>query len=67
MDVSDDNFCSLLDDEKNETRDDIKLPAGELGDQIKAKFDAEESIRVTVLKSMGEEAIMAFKIDNDSK
>jgi translation initiation factor 5A len=67
MDVSDDNFCSLLDDEKNETRDDIKLPTGELGDQIKAKFDAEESIRVTVLKSMGEEAIMAFKIDNDSK
>lgn len=31
MDVSDDGFCSLLDEEKNETRDDIKLPAGELG------------------------------------
>lgn len=31
MDISDDNFTSLLDEEKNETRDDIKLPEGDLG------------------------------------
>jgi translation initiation factor 5A len=31
LDVTDDGFCSLLDDDKSETRDDIKLPAGELG------------------------------------
>lgn len=31
MDITDDGFCSLLDDDKNETRDDIKLPAGDLG------------------------------------
>jgi translation initiation factor 5A len=31
MDIQDDGFCSLLDDDKNETRDDIKLPAGDLG------------------------------------
>jgi translation initiation factor 5A len=31
LDVTDDGFCSLLDDDKNETRDDIKLPAGDLG------------------------------------
>jgi hypothetical protein len=35
--------------------------------EIKDKFDAEESIRVTVLKAMGEEAIIAYKIDNDKK
>lgn len=31
MDITDDGFCSLLDDDKNETRDDIKLPSGDLG------------------------------------
>ena len=31
MDVTDDGFTSLLDDDKNETREDIRLPAGELG------------------------------------
>lgn len=31
MDISDDNYCSLLDDDKNETREDIKLPEGDLG------------------------------------
>ena len=35
MDISDDGFVSLLDEDKNETRDDIKLPAGDLG---KLKF-----------------------------
>jgi translation initiation factor 5A len=67
MDI-DDGFTSLLDEEKNETRDDIKLPAGELGEEIKKKFDEENaSVKVTVLKSMGEEAILAFKLENDSK
>jgi translation initiation factor 5A len=31
LDVTDDGFCSLLDEDKNETRDDIKLPAGDVG------------------------------------
>lgn len=31
MDIADDGFVSLLDDDKSETRDDIKLPAGDLG------------------------------------
>lgn len=31
MDISDDGFVSLFDSDKNETRDDIKLPAGDLG------------------------------------
>ena len=43
-----------MDEDTNEKRDDIKLPPGELGEQIKAKFEADESVRVTVLKAMGE-------------
>ena len=34
IDISDDGFTSLLDEDKNETRDDIKLPAGDLGIQL---------------------------------
>jgi translation initiation factor 5A len=67
MDISDDGFVSLLDEDKNETRDDIKLPAGDLGTEIKDKFDKEESLKVTVLKAMGEEAILSYKVENDSK
>lgn len=67
MDVTDDGFCSLLDDEKNETRDDIKLPAGDLGAEIKERIEKDETIKVTVLKSMGEEAIMTFKVEGDKK
>jgi len=67
MDISDDGFTSLLDEDKNETRDDIKLPAGDLGADIKKKFDDEENLKMTVLKAMGEEAIMGYKVENDSK
>ena len=67
MDIADDGFVSLLDEDKNETRDDIKLPAGDLGNEIKERFDKEESLKCTVLKAMGEEAIVGFKVDNDSK
>lgn len=38
MDITDDGFCSLLDDDKNETRDDIKLPSGDLGNIIFERF-----------------------------
>jgi translation initiation factor 5A len=67
IDIADDGFVSLLDDDKNETRDDIKLPAGDLGTEIKDRFEKEESIKVTVLKAMGEEAILSFKVESDSK
>jgi translation initiation factor 5A len=67
LDVTDDGFTSLLDDDKNETRDDIRLPAGDLGDEIREKFEKEESLRVTVLKSMNEEAILSYKVENDKK
>jgi len=65
IDLSDDNFTTLLDDANNETRSDIKLPAGDLGEEIRKKFENEETIKVTVLKAMGEEAILSYKVEND--
>jgi len=67
IDISDDGFVSLLDEEKNETRDDIKLPPEALGAEIKERFEKDESIKVTVLKALGEEAILSYKVESDSK
>jgi translation initiation factor 5A len=54
-------------DDSSETRSDIKLPEGELGQEIKSKFDSGESLKVTILKALGEESIMSYKIEQDSK
>jgi hypothetical protein len=85
LDISDDGFSCLFDSDTNETRNDIKLPEGELGktkiskfcvdsfflnninflkgNDLKEKFDNEKPIKVIVLKAMGEEHILGFKID----
>ncbi|CAF0983769.1 unnamed protein product [Brachionus calyciflorus] len=64
MDIADDDFVSLLND-KQETRDDIKLPSNETGTAIKAKFEDGEALIVTVQKAMGEESIIGFKVNNE--
>jgi len=66
MDVDSDGYVSLLDD-NSETRADIKLPEGELGQEIRSKFEGGENLKVTVLQSLGEEAIITYKIEQDSK
>ena len=38
IDISDDGFLSLMKD-SGETKDDVKLPEGELGDKIKRLFE----------------------------
>ena len=48
-------------DDNSEIRDDLKLPEGDLGKEIKAKFDNDDQILLTVLKAMGEEAVIATK------
>lgn len=37
LDVTDDGFLSLMDDAGN-TKDDVRLPEGEVGDKIKKLF-----------------------------
>jgi len=60
LDITEDGFVSLL-LESGETKDDIRLPEGELGESIKAKFNADKSLIVSVLSAMGEEAIVDVK------
>jgi len=56
----DGDFLSLL-EETGDTRDDIKVPEGELGDEIKERFGNDEPLLVSVLAAMDEECAIAVK------
>lgn len=57
----DDGYLSLFDHDSAETRYDLKLPEGELGNEIKTKVEKEELFMVTVLSAIGEEGIISIK------
>ena len=46
-----DDFLSLMDD-GGETREDLKIPEGEVGDQIRSAQDNEQDILVSVTISL---------------
>ena len=56
----DDGFLSLMNMD-GDTKDDVKGPEGELGDQIQAAFDEGRDINVTIIAVMQEEAVISFK------
>ena len=66
IDIDNDGYVSLMDD-SSDTRSDIKLPEGELGQEIKSKFESGEGLKVTVLQALGEEAIITCKIEQESR
>ena len=57
-----DGFLSLMDD-GGETRDDLQVPEGEIGDEITAAVDADKDLMVTVLSACGEERVVSTKIN----
>ncbi|PWN46769.1 translation initiation factor eIF-5A [Violaceomyces palustris] len=56
----DDGFLNLMTQEGAE-KDDVKVPEGELGDQIQAGFDDGKDLMITVVSAMGEEHALSFK------
>jgi translation initiation factor 5A len=61
IDISDDGFLSLMTDD-GVTKDDVKLPDGEIGDKINKLFKVEEKdTNVVILTAMGEEAAVEAK------
>jgi translation initiation factor 5A len=61
LDVTDDGFLSLMSDDGS-TKDDVKVPEGEVGDKIKRLFTEEgKDTNVVVLTAMGEEAAIDAK------
>ncbi|KAG9392706.1 Translation elongation factor IF5A [Carpediemonas membranifera] len=64
IDIEEDGFCSLMTDD-GKTRDDLKCPEGEIGDEMRAAFDDGKDLIVSVQKAMGEESIISFKESNN--
>ncbi|KAF2127589.1 translation initiation factor eIF-5A [Dothidotthia symphoricarpi CBS 119687] len=61
VDIQDDGFLSLMSDDGT-TKDDVKLPDGEIGDKIQKLFDdSEKETNVIVLTAMGEECAIDAK------
>jgi len=61
LDISDDGFLSLMNDD-GDLKDDVRMPDGEIGDKIQKLFKTEEKdTNVVVLTSMGEEAAVEAK------
>jgi len=60
LDVED-GFASMMDD-NGETKDDLKLPDDDIGEEIRKKHEAGETFTVTVLSACGEEKIVGTKV-----
>lgn len=61
-DIQEDGYVELMDDAST-TRSDLKLPDGDLGKEIRTKFDNGDSLKLTVLKALDEEAIITCKLE----
>lgn len=59
-DIADDDYVSMMDDNA-EIRADLKLPEGELGDNIKKLFESGEDCVLTVLGACDKELIVDCK------
>jgi len=62
IDIADDGYLSLMDDQ-GQTRDDLQVPEGTLGGEIRTSFDDGKDIMCTVLSACGEECVIATKVN----
>ncbi|KAI9684331.1 MAG: Eukaryotic translation initiation factor 5A [Trizodia sp. TS-e1964] len=61
LDISDDGFLNLMSDD-GETKDDVKVPDGEVGEKLEKLFRTDEKdTNVIVLTAMGEEVAIDAK------
>ncbi|EGG24796.1 eukaryotic translation initiation factor 5A [Cavenderia fasciculata] len=58
--ITDDSYLSLL-KEDGTTKDDLKVPEGEIGENITAAIDAGKDVLVTVISALGEEGVVSYK------
>ncbi|CAG8538450.1 11307_t:CDS:2 [Acaulospora morrowiae] len=56
----DDGFLSLMTNDGS-TKDDVRVPEGELGEKIQSDFDDGKELLVTIISAMGEEAAISYK------
>lgn len=61
LDIDEDGFASMMDD-AGDTKDDLKLPDGEVGEEIRQKYEDGQTFTVTVLSACGEEKLVGTKV-----
>ncbi len=68
VDISGDDFCSLMDEDGN-VREDVKLPEypDNFGREIRTAFETGKSHSVTLVSAMGHDQIVAIKEEQESK
>merc|ERR1711915_1160396 len=66
LDIDDDGFMSLMED-SGDTKDDLKVPQDDVGEEIKKKYADGDNFLVTVLMACDEEKAIGTKILTDSK
>jgi len=62
----DDGFLSLMDD-GGDIRDDLKVPEGDLGNEIVEQHGNGSELLCTVLSACGEECVIATKVNTAVK
>ena len=68
LSITEDGFVSLMDLDTCDTKDDLRLPEGELGDQIKGAYEKDDSgILIAVTAACGEEMILGWKVQPAGK
>ena len=60
-----DGFCSLMDD-NGELKEDLKIPEGDLGENITREFESDRGINLIVTRAMDTECITSYKLDNEN-
>jgi len=60
LDIADDGFLNLMTADGT-PKDDVKVPEGELGQQITDDFKGDKDLLVTIIRSMGEEQAISYK------
>ncbi|PWN32898.1 putative HYP2-translation initiation factor eIF5A.1 [Meira miltonrushii] len=56
----DDGFLNLMSNDGS-SKDDVKVPEGEIGEQISSQFDDGKDLMVTIVSAMNEEQAISFK------
>merc|ERR1712080_84601 len=60
LDISDDDFLSLMIPDGS-TKEDLKIPEGEIGEKLREAFNNGKEVTVQVLSAMGMEQAKSFK------
>jgi len=65
VDINNDGFLTLMDENTGDMKEDLKVPDDDMGKEIQKRFDDGETFNVTVMTAMGEEKAVGTKTTKD--